>query len=461
MQSGDEWLTLENSAASDNISANSKLGVFSDNTGALLADGVTALLIDFGPSQQNSQAYYSEVEAATVAEGPLMAKLSATYPESLGTLSFTPELDANNMVLKDSELSVLATPKEGYEFLFWEGDVAEEDKYENPLKLTMDNYKTINAVFSAPWTYSANTLTDGYWKLTTKTENGGLTITKAEKLLSSTPVFDLRKPIIGTDLPVKRNNANINNDSTIKIMKFADTMTYIGGAFCFRTDTELTEVQLPANLQSISKNAFYQCSKLKMVYPLLPDSLATIDGEAFAGCPLSGRLEVNNPGVTSIASSFSGCWGLKEMDFSKSSLTTINQFCFRDCSGVTNIYFPATLNILAKDCLYHCSALRSVYLESKPATIHFGALEGVPSSMRLVIFEDDDDWMEHLAICETNATTPFVAWDNLSANTKKQYTFTDTKACKPYGTVKLGSACSTVFVATRTRNIPGLLLFLR
>lgn len=325
----------------------------------------------------------------------------------------------------------------------------------------MDDYKSLTAIFAAPWEWASNSMTDGYWQLTTKTEGGKLTITAFKRLIAGVPILDLRKPVNGTDLPLGKSTETWQYDTSLKILRFADSMTYYGGAFCFRGCSSLAQVVLPANLTSTAKNGFYQCSALRTVTPLLPDSVATINEQSFSGNPLSGKLVVNNPSVKSLSSAFSYCSGLKEMDFSKSGLTTINEYCFRKCTSVTNIYFPATLNILAKDCLYQCNALRSVYLESKPATIHYGALEGVPSTMRLVIYKDDIDWMDHLAMCETNTTTPFVAWSNLSASVQSKYTFTDTRTCKPYGTVKLGSACQTVYIATRSRGIPGLLMLVR
>ena len=144
---------------------------------------------------------------------------------------------------------------------------------------------------------------------------------------------------------------------------------------------------------------------------------------------------------------FSGAWGLKEADLSRSGITSIPGSAFRE-SGITNIYLPSTVTSIGHCPFFGCTSLRSIYFASCPTTYDSEAVNGVSESMRIVIFKDDQDWLDYLA-----GLSSFKPWASLSASVKATYTFTDN--CKPYGRVKIGSKGTEIFVATRSRpNIP-------
>ena len=74
------------------------------------------------------------------------------------------------------------------------------------------------------------------------------------------------------------------------------------------------------------------------------------------------------------------------------------------------------------------------------------------STARVVIYENDADWMGYLA------GGTFTPWASLTAAMQATYAFTD--KCKPIGTAKIGANSATVFIATRRKRIPGTHLFM-
>ncbi len=452
---GDDWIELPNSSLTGPSSANNYQATYSDTEGTILAEGATDLWIYFNPAQQNDGAAYMEIEAEIEENGDVYIPLNLSFP-SYGTVAISPPSpNGDNTFPLDSDVTLTVTPGPGYTFHSWVGDVPAGHAYDTSITIIMDDVKTVTPIFSSPWYYASNVMTDGYWRVTTSLSGGKRTITKVESIFPSS-VLDFRKETIGTDAPiVALNNTVLNNKGwPVRDLLFPDSLTTIGDS-C-RQMYSLTNLVLSANLVSLGHCAFYSCSALRYVTPLLPETLATMSGDqTFQSAPLSGRLVVSNPNLTQIGSgAFQGSSGLKEADFSASGLSRIEDSFVFGQSGITNLWLPPTLTYFGKSTIYQCNALRSVYFQSLPS-FHYQSFEGAPTTMRIVIFKDDTDWLYYLE----NSAASFTPWADLSASVKNTYTFTDN--CKPYGRVKIGSAGTVVFVATRRRPDAPTVLFLR
>lgn len=59
--------------------------------------------------------------------------------------------EGDNRILKDNEIQLTAQPDEdgGYLFCFWEGDIQEDERYEETIQLTMDRNKELSVYFTA------------------------------------------------------------------------------------------------------------------------------------------------------------------------------------------------------------------------------------------------------------------------------------------------------------------------
>ena len=92
-------------------------------------------------------------------------------------------------------------------------------------------------------------------------------------------------------------------------------------------------------------------------------SVTTIGDFAFSGC--SGLTGITIPNsVTSIGSSaFYGCSGLTSVSI-PNSVTSIGSSAFMDCSGLTSISIPESVTIIGYVALSGCSGLTSISVES-------------------------------------------------------------------------------------------------
>ena len=107
------------------------------------------------------------------------------------------------------------------------------------------------------------------------------------------------------------------------------------GSRAFYNCSSLTSVTIPEGVTSIGDGAFRGCSSLTSV--TIPSSVTSIGPFAFAVC--RGLTSVTIPeGVTSIGDGvFNSCWGLTSVTIPL-SVTTIGDYAFSGCSGLTSVH---------------------------------------------------------------------------------------------------------------------------
>ena len=449
--SNGEWVFFANSSLTGATSAKTYQAVFADAGGTPIAEGVTDLLIDFGPTQRSNGVGYTEIEAETV-HGDVYVTLETPHPAAYGSVSFSPAGD-NGRYPQHTDVTITATPAADSQFYCWFGDgIPAGHEFDNPLVMPMRNNFRIYPIFSGPWRWSGNVMSDGYWSVTTTVSGDAMTL-KGHSSLIPSPIMDFRKPIVGTDaIPTTVANSFLKNNATLREVRLCDTITSIG-VDSFRAMSSLTNIVLSANLASIGRLAFYNDPALKNVTPFLPNSLTTMGDQIFQFCSaLKKGLVVSNPNFKTMESNNFANSGVTAADFSQSGLTEIKN-AFPNDTSLTNAVFPASLAMISGGAFEGCTALKSTWFESKPATIHDNTFKGVKSTARVVIYENDADWMGYLA------GGTFTPWASLTAATQATYAFAD--KCKPIGTAKIGANSATVFIATRRKRIPGTHLFMR
>ena len=106
------------------------------------------------------------------------------------------------------------------------------------------------------------------------------------------------------------------------------------GESAFYECSSIESITIPTAITDISKNVFYGCNALKNV--VFPDALTSIGENAFAGCGFENlRLP---PTVTTIgAGAFSGCSSLAELHI-PSSMENIGSFAFANCGLLNSVY---------------------------------------------------------------------------------------------------------------------------
>ena len=144
------------------------------------------------------------------------------------------------------------------------------------------------------------------------------------------------------------------------------------GAFSYCT--ALTSIEIPASVETIEAAAFKGCSSLATVTFENGSQLKTIGGGssyygAFSDCTALTSIEIPASVETIKASAFKGCSSLATVTFENGSqLKTIeggypSSGTFADCTALTSIEIPASVETIEAAAFWGCSSLATVTFE--------------------------------------------------------------------------------------------------
>ena len=174
---------------------------------------------------------------------------------------------------------------------------------------------------------------------------------------------------------------HITSDSTAEVIK-----DYSYG--------KLESVVIPSEIQvddhvysvtSIGDRAFSYCSGLTSIE--IPSSVTSIGISAFSGC--SGLTSINVATDNAIYSSENGVLydknrtklicvpgGKKGKFVVPSGVTSIGDYAFKDCSGLTSIEIPSSVTSIGNSAFSWCAGLTSIEIPSSVTSIEDGAFSG-------------------------------------------------------------------------------------
>ena len=161
--------------------------------------------------------------------------------------------------------------------------------------------------------------------------------------------------------PYKKVNCGIKyyiNDKEITSIEIPSNVTTLSN-YVFQGCSGLTSLTLPAGITEIGDYAFWGCSGLTSLN--LPAGITEIGEGTFYGC--SGLTSLNLPaGITWIGyEAFSGCSGLTSLNL-PAGITSIGWKAFEGCSGLTSLNLPAGITKIGDGAFRGCSGLTSIYV---------------------------------------------------------------------------------------------------
>ena len=189
--------------------------------------------------------------------------------------------------------------------------------------------------------------------------------------------------------------------------------------WAFSGCTGLTSITIPNSVTTIGSAAFYGCTGLTSIKveagntkydsrdncnaiietasntlvagcktTTIPSSVTSIGDYAFYWC--RGLTGITIPSsVTSIGSfAFYNCSGLTSITI-PSSVTSIGSSAFSDCTGLTSITIPSSVTSIGEWAFYGCTGLTSITIPSSVTSIGSSAFRGCTGLTSITISWDD------------------------------------------------------------------------
>ena len=138
----------------------------------------------------------------------------------------------------------------------------------------------------------------------------------------------------------------------------------------------IVHVSLPNTVKTIEDEAFKDALSLRSID--LGDSIVTIGASAFEKCWVMDSITI--PGtVTSLGKrAFATCWHLTHLDLSRTSINEIGEETFEACLNLETVDLPGTVATIGRNA-FASSALKHITLPDGLKSLEWGAFYGCDS----------------------------------------------------------------------------------
>ena len=191
------------------------------------------------------------------------------------------------------------------------------------------------------------------------------------------------------------NHDAFNGCRSLTSIEIPSTITSIGGG-AFAGCSSLASVKIPSSITSIGSCAFAYCNSLTSIE--IPDSVTSLGGVVFYGCNSLASIIVGSGNT--VYDSRNNCNAIIETSTNKlltgckntiipSSVTSIGEKAFWDCSGLSSIEIPNSITSIGSCAFAYCNSLTSIEIPSSVTDIGVNVLEGCTSIESIVVQFDN------------------------------------------------------------------------
>ncbi len=204
----------------------------------------------------------------------------------------------------------------------------------------------------------------------------------------------------------------LQNCSSLTSVTLPEKLTAIPN-YMFSNCVSLENVTIPETVTSLGASVFNACNKLKVTLPnsieslgssalsgvaneeiILPYKVTTLPYGLFSGCPNLQKVVLSD-NVTAFENSvFQNCSKLTTLSIMKdeaegysllgeetvginfpSKLTSLGNYCFQGCLGITSVSIPEGVTKVGQSLFYRCSNLQEVALPNSLTTLQTGMFQ--------------------------------------------------------------------------------------
>ncbi len=166
--------------------------------------------------------------------------------------------------------------------------------------------------------------------------------------------------------------------SGLTSVTIGSSVTSIGN-YAFWDCTGLTSITIPNSVTSIGYYAFKDCSGLTSI--TIPNSVTSIGDYAFDDCKRLTKVTLNSNAVASkkytTSSKISSIFGSQVKEYIiGESVTSIGDYAFYNCTGLTSITIPNSVTSIGDYAFYCCYSLKSITIPNSVTSIGDYAFRG-------------------------------------------------------------------------------------